>query len=734
MRILIVLLLPILSFAQPSSLPGCKATDKISKALQDILKPGPGEQDREYKAVEKERLEKFKALADAHPDDFFAQKAYIQRTRGMGRVPDDVLARYADRAAKAPRSPEARFLYAISLIGRETPKSIEMLNGLAAEHPDFVWVPQALSLIHTYPNFKDTEKLQTHAAAFLKACPENVDAYRTLVQLPDGPVLRESAPKFRTFLSGRTDDDSVGAWRILWNIEFKVTPAAEHPKVREQVKQDIEWLKKIDPKEHKPVVYSLREGYTIIGEKEAAKALAASETNAVGRYFEFVNEWSKKNPAPKPGDPEEKRKAYHEARLAAIDEVLAKGPITDPFLYLQRLSVLAELKDRPEADFLATADNFLELSKKRKSSVYGAVSHTLTLAELYTKRGVRLEQVPELVRQGLLDSKNSRNWQSETDLFEAPSGLERASAARDWWPRTSAWNTLIDAYLQMKKFDQARTTIIDMETGLADRKSLVSKWKAAIDKLPKDKPKSFEIQSAEMAVKNLPTDEARVQKALARLAAAENRKLDALAYYQSALRLISGRGTALEKQWTAKAEETWKGLGGTHEGWQKWLEQLSAPGGEPKADTGRWLTLDRPLPDFKVSDLSGKTWTKDALGGKTVFVNLWATWCGPCRQELPHFQKLYERMKPREDVLVITFNLDEGLGSIEPFMRENKYTFPVLLASDMVKNFLGSVSIPRNWVVDRNGVLRYEQIGFGDVESEEFIKQMTAQVELVRGR
>ena len=66
-------------------------------------------------------------------------------------------------------------------------------------------------------------------------------------------------------------------------------------------------------------------------------------------------------------------------------------------------------------------------------------------------------------------------------------------------------------------------------------------------------------------------------------------------------------------------------------------------------------------------------------------------------------------------------------------MKENKYTFPVLLTKDVVDSYLGSWSIPRNWVVDRTGVLRFEQIGFGQSESEEWIKKMTDQIELVRG-
>jgi thiol-disulfide isomerase/thioredoxin len=116
-----------------------------------------------------------------------------------------------------------------------------------------------------------------------------------------------------------------------------------------------------------------------------------------------------------------------------------------------------------------------------------------------------------------------------------------------------------------------------------------------------------------------------------------------------------------------------------------------------------------------------------------MFVNLWATWCGPCREELPHLEKLYQRIKDRQDVVLLTLNLDDNIGAVEPFLKENKYSFPVLLAKDMVESFLGALSIPRNWVVDRTGVLRYEMLGFDMTGGEEWIKAMTDQVELVRG-
>ena len=86
---------------------------------------------------------------------------------------------------------------------------------------------------------------------------------------------------------------------------------------------------------------------------------------------------------------------------------------------------------------------------------------------------------------------------------------------------------------------------------------------------------------------------------------------------------------------------------------------------------------------------------------------------------MPHLQKLYERLKDRSDIVVLTFNVDDNVGLIEPFLQQNKYTFPVLPAKALVEVMLPMLSIPRNWIVDREGVARQEMIGFGNAEKWE---------------
>ena len=144
-----------------------------------------------------------------------------------------------------------------------------------------------------------------------------------------------------------------------------------------------------------------------------------------------------------------------------------------------------------------------------------------------------------------------------------------------------------------------------------------------------------------------------------------------------------------------------------------------------------WTQMDKPLPDFQISDADGKTWRLADLKGKVTLLNLWATWCGPCRNELPYLQKLFNTVRERKDLMVITLNTDDNPGLILPFLTENKYTFPVLPASGYVAKLVPELSIPRNWIVDAEGVLKMERIGFGNGE-DKWVDEMVGVMEKAR--
>ena len=136
---------------------------------------------------------------------------------------------------------------------------------------------------------------------------------------------------------------------------------------------------------------------------------------------------------------------------------------------------------------------------------------------------------------------------------------------------------------------------------------------------------------------------------------------------------------------------------------------LDAP---PFAEAMAKLEADdqrREKADFTLTDLNGKSWTLSGLRGKVVLVNFWATWCPPCRKEMPDLNTLYQRFQNQG--LVILAISDEDEKTVSPFITERKISYPVLLDPGRKVNELFQVEgIPKSFVYDRDGKLVAQSI------------------------
>ncbi len=134
--------------------------------------------------------------------------------------------------------------------------------------------------------------------------------------------------------------------------------------------------------------------------------------------------------------------------------------------------------------------------------------------------------------------------------------------------------------------------------------------------------------------------------------------------------------------------------------------------------------------DFTLKDLKGKEVEIKQFRGKVVFLNFWATWCGPCKEEMPGLEFLHRLFKEKNFVL-LTISVDyEGVKPVQEFMSKQQYTFPVLLDPQGETLDLFEVKgIPTTFLIDKKGKMVGKAIGPRDWKSIDIISLLNLLIE-----
>jgi thiol-disulfide isomerase/thioredoxin/tetratricopeptide (TPR) repeat protein len=667
----------------------------------------------------KERAEKSQKIFDAlfakYPDNFFVQRRYQDDKRNAIRAAggdfDPMVKEYQALLAKHPDDPRYLYLYARALFDTKPQEAISYHEKALQLAPNFPWPHLQLATIYAYGGH-DLAKRQTHLEAFMKMCPSSLEVYKYMTNMENKEFLHQAAAQLRKALEGRTDSDALEAYDSLWKVEFRGSPPSEYQAVRERQAADLARLRGLNLENSLKWYQTLNSGYETLGDTQGQKwvedQLLQNFPQSRQTFWMVSQRWYREHPYPPAGSPPEKLEAYNQALLSATTEWIRLWPQA-PMPWMSRFQAVTHLKDVSDADVEAAADGYMAVEAKNPDAIMPA-SMSIAVAEVYVKRGIRLASVPQLVESGIEQAQK----QTQQAAHTAGMPPEYQQMALDMMNSTryQGWSILVDYDVKTNQPDKARDILVKMGTFLSEHKP---------------------GESAKPLAKLTYTGQSRIYwEKMASLAEAQNRKMDAMGYYLNALDIPRQQYRVSEKEdeTAQKARQLWKALGGTDEGWSVWTSEHAPPA---TLATGffPWNKLNKPLPDFSLPDLSGRTWRLQDLKGKVTFVNAWATWCGPCQTEMPSVQKLYEKMKGNPDVQVLTLNIDENPGLIAPYLQNTNYTFPIIPATSLFVQIDQFMAIPRNWVVDANGVLRREQLGFGN-KDEEWLKNATQALEEVR--
>lgn len=133
---------------------------------------------------------------------------------------------------------------------------------------------------------------------------------------------------------------------------------------------------------------------------------------------------------------------------------------------------------------------------------------------------------------------------------------------------------------------------------------------------------------------------------------------------------------------------------------------------------------DDAAPDFTLTDLSGKSLSLSDFKGKVIFVNFWATWCGPCRHEIPDFIEFYKENKDNGAV-ILGVSVDKSANKVRDFVDEYKINYPIAMATDsIVRDYKPGRFIPTTIIIDTEGMIQEKKVGVMDKATlEHFLKE-----------
>jgi thiol-disulfide isomerase/thioredoxin len=672
--IFLLLLLPLPLGAQDLTVP-CETPVKTLRLLEAVPPL------RDATIPYEQRVGALRALAKQYPDDFFIQRYYQDSFRRESYLADEfdrALAMYRNR----PSDPLSRYYEARLLMYADPQRSRATFDELLRATPNFVWPHLEFAEWSTLPGHRSTDEAAPHWKAFAANCHEGLAPDR----VQDPQSTRRALERRNTWID-------LDSWLQLWAAEERTGVAAET--LQSDVRGDLHRIEAWPFRPEPELFQVYREAERILNDPGLLESLGRkvereAPNSQLALLLTQVN-WSQKNPTPTSDAGPDAWEVYQDKEAKAHQQWLARWPNAWSLLMdlLRAVDSRARIHEEGvgSAEDLGLVDQFM--CANQSSPDGGAMwppPETL-IARIYVAGKVRLDQVPALLKAASQNIEKQEKYRlSELLLPE-----ELRAKGTDWRERT--W----------QQIEEIRADYFLATDRPADARALIEQTLAKMSgEHPASSKEQHRMQNAQTEwLQRLGTVDVR-----------EGRVEEALAHYQASLAgwQKESLGKPDAQAMLAPIKQYYLAHGGTEQKWPEWAT-VKANGGEiPNGRTPPAFV--KALPEFTAKDLSGRTWQLRDLTGKGTFVNLWATWCGPCRGEHPDIQKLQEMLKDRKDVQVLTISVDDSPGVVTTYLKQTSYVFPVICAPELADKLFPWVGLPTSFLVNAKG-LRTSLYGFG---------------------
>ena len=666
------------AFAMPALPQSCGPSASARGVLEQLEVPD----DARLPAARRQELKlglMRKALSAA-PADISLHEAYqAVRLDELEINRAAVVAEYEQLLARNPCDPVFLYLAANAQTGRKTKDAIANLERAIELAPDFGLPHLLLAQIYSARAYENTPGVNRHLQRFALLCPMSVRTLPALRWSADKELIRREATRLRRNIGARTDSNAVAAYSTLWNLEAALERSDQQSENQAHMRRDIDrlfgrefarnsaWLTTIQAT---GFFEGMPEGVSRKAQRELAALYPDSDAALHEEYEKAVGDVR----YPDKGTPEQIA-AYWRRTWGIALPLVRKWPATQWLADEAARAVTEDHSASPEEvnDVIALFQNAVQ---QDLDGLRTLPPEPITIAQSLVERGSPLDNVPALVLAGF--AATDREF-----------GADAANDLTGWPPPQVREMSYVEGYLSLAEADLRLGRLSGGKDATLQAEMKLNLLRPSEHASYGDKTRFAELAAQYWFMRGL-------------YAERDGRKMDALVNYRNALALYPPRRPRPDRrdEVMASAERLWKDLGGTAQGWNDWATQSSLAGFYAgSGGTEAWSKLAESSPDLILTDALGNRWNPRDLAKKTTVVTMWASWCAPCRAELPYVQKLYQRFRNRSDIAILAFDVDDDPKAMTTALQELRVSIPSIAARDFAYSIVPEMGLPANWII-----------------------------------